>query len=140
MRHLLCTTLLVLAALIACAQETVPPEVARAVRDVIQAQLNAFQRDAAAGAFAHATPGIRATFGSAENFMDMVKKGYAVVYRPKSVAFEAPILVDGKLLQPVRMTDAEGRNWVALYPMQKQPDGQWRTKGCRLFRLAGTTT
>jgi hypothetical protein len=124
----------------ASAQQAVPPEDARAVREVIEAQLDAFRRDDAARAFSLATPAIRLAFGNAENFMEMVKTSYAVVYRPRSVTFDVPVIFDGELVQPVRLTDAEGRAWLALYPMQKQPDGSWRTNGCQLARLTGTAT
>jgi hypothetical protein len=140
MVRVLGTLLLGLAPLFAAAQQAVPREDARAVREVIQAQLDAFRRDDAPRAFALATPGIRATFGSAENFLEMVRGSYAVVYRPQSVIFEAPQLIDGQVLQPVRLTDAEGRAWMAIYPMQRQSDGSWRTNGCQLARLAGTET
>ena len=133
----LCTLLLAFAPLLAQAQGAVPPGEARAVREVIEAQLDAFAKDDAARAFSLAAPGIREIFGSAEKFMDMVRSSYAVVYRPKSVLFEAPVLIDGQVVQPVRMTDAEGRGWIAIYPMQRQPDGSWRTNGCQLGRLAG---
>lgn len=134
---LLLAPLLSLLPLGATAQPTVAPGVAREVREVIQAQLDAFRRDDAAHAFSLATPGIRETFGDAETFMAMVKSAYAVVYRPKSVAFEAPVVIDDELVQPVRLTDADGRAWLALYPMERQPDGSWRTNGCRLVRVAG---
>ena len=140
MVRVICTLLLALAPLFAAAQQAVPPEDARAVREVIQAQLDAFRHDDAPRAFALATPGIRAAFGSAENFLEMVRSSYAVVYRPKSVIFEVPQLLDGQVLQPVRLTDAEGRAWIAIYPMQRQSDGSWRTNGCQLARLAGTET
>lgn len=132
--------LLALAPLVATAQDAVPAADAQAVRAVIEAQLDAFRRDDAARAFSLATPGIRQAFGSAENFIAMVRGSYAAVYRPKSVAFDAPLVIDGELIQPVRLTDAEGRAWLALYPMQRQPDGSWRTNGCQLARLAGTET
>ena len=135
--HSLCALLLVAAPLLAAAQGAVSTEDARAVRQVIEAQLDAFREDDAARAFSLATPGIRQTFGSPENFIDMVRSSYAVVYRPTSVAFEAPVAIDGQVVQPVRMTDAEGRAWLAIYPMQRQPDGSWRTNGCRLGRLSG---
>jgi hypothetical protein len=122
----------------AAAQQAVPPEVAREVREVVQAQIDAFLHDDAQRAFELATPGIRQTFGTAENFLEMVRNSYAVVYRPKSVVFEAPQLVDGQVIQPVRLSDTEGRGWIAVYPMQRQPDGSWRTNGCQLARLAGT--
>jgi hypothetical protein len=135
--HALRVLLVLLAPLVAAAQDAVSPGDARALREVIEAQLDAFARDDAASAFSLATPGIRETFGSADNFMAMVRKSYAVVYRPKSVAFEPPVIIDGLVVQPVRMTDAEGRGWIALYPMQRQPDGSWRTNGCQLGRLPG---
>jgi len=124
----------------AAAQQAVAPEDARAVRAVIEAQIEAFQRDDAAQAFSLATPGIRERFGDSATFLEMVKVSYAVVYRPQSVNFEAPVVVDGEIVQPVHLTDAQGRAWIAIYPMQRQPDGSWRTNGCQLVRFAGTET
>lgn len=112
-------------------------EDATAIRAVIAEQLEAFARDDARRAFALATTGIRERFGTAEVFMDMVRTGYPVVYRPKSVQCEQPAVVDGEVIQPVRMTDAEGNAWIALYPMQRQADGVWRINGCQLARLQG---
>jgi hypothetical protein len=116
---------------------TLSPDEARAVRVVIEAQLDAFRRDDSARAFSYAAPGIRATFGTPENFMEMVRTQYAVVYRPSSVAFEEPIVADGQVVQPVRLTDAEGRAWLALYPMLREADGTWRINGCYLRRASG---
>lgn len=113
---------------------------ARAVREVIEAQLDAFRRDDAEQAFSYAAPGIRETFGTAESFMAMVRTQYSVVYRPRSVGFDPPVIAGDELVQPVRMTDAEGRAWLALYPMEKLPDGRWRINGCQLARLAARET
>jgi hypothetical protein len=113
---------------------------ARAVREVIEAQLDAFKHDDAARAFSYAAPGIRETFGNPENFMAMVRAEYAVVYRPSSVNFDAPMIIGEELVQPVRMTDAQGHAWIALYPMEKQPDGTWRINGCQLGRLPARET
>ena len=132
--------LLSFASLFAAAQQAVPPEDARAVRAVIEAQLEAFRRDDAAQAFSLAAPAIRERFGDAGTFLDMVRVSYAVVYRPQSVKFVAPLMVDGELVQPVHLTDEQGSDWIAIYPMQRQPDGSWRTNGCQLARLAGTRT
>jgi hypothetical protein len=112
-------------------------EDASAVRAVITEQLDAFARDDAARAFALATSGIRERFGSPDVFIDMVRTGYPVVYRPKSVQFERPAVIDGEVIQPVRMTDADGEAWVAFYPMQRQADGRWRINGCQLEKVRG---
>ena len=137
LRALLLAVPLALTPLLASAQEVAPAD-AQAVRAVIEAQLDAFRHDDAARAFSLATPGIRQTFGSAENFLAMVRASYAVVYRPKDVIFEVTRFIEGQLVQPVRLTDADGRSWIAIYPMQRQPDGSWRTNGCQLSRLSGT--
>jgi hypothetical protein len=132
---------LLAAALPALAQApAVSPDDARAVRAVIEAQLDAFRRDDSVRAFSYAAPAIRDTFGSAENFMEMVRAQYAVVYRPSGVAFEEPGIFEGNVVQPVRFTDAEGRVWVALYPMLRDADGAWRINGCYLVRAPGKQT
>ena len=138
MRRLL-AALALLAPLAATAQ-VVSREDAAAVRKVIEAQIDAFRKDDAPRAFSYATPGIRMTFGTAENFMAMVRSQYAAVYRPRTVAFDAPIAItDDELMQPVRLTDAQGVAWRALYPMERGADGVWRTNGCQLRRLGEST-
>jgi hypothetical protein len=113
---------------------------ARAVRQVIEAQLDAFKRDDAPRAFSYAAPGIREAFGTPEKFMAMVREQYAVVYRPRSVSFEEPLMAGEDLVQPVRITDGDGHAWMAIYPMAKQPDGSWRINGCHLARLPARET
>lgn len=139
MVRLFITLVLALVLNLASAQGGVPPGDARAMREVVQAQLDAFQKDDAAAAFSLATPAIRETFGTAERFLAMVRTSYAAVYRPGNVAFEAPFSIEGQVVQPVRLTDTEGRAWLALYPMQRQPDGMWRTNGCQLKRMGLAT-
>jgi chlorite dismutase len=109
------------------------------IRDVISRQLDAFKRDDAAAAFALATEGIRAQFGTPENFMLMVRASYPAVYRHSSVRFEKIGLVAGITTQAVTLTDNEGRAWLALYPMQREKEG-WRINGCQLVRAPGQAT
>ncbi len=131
---------LALAPLLASAQGLLSTDDARAMRGIVEAQLEAFQHDDAPRAFSYATPGIQETFRTPEIFLEMVRSSYGVVYRPRSVAFGEPLVSGGEVLQPVRMTDAEGRPWLALYPMERQADGGWRINGCRLLRLKGQET
>jgi hypothetical protein len=110
---------------------------ATAIRAVVSAQLEAFAQDDGPRAFALATDAIRERFGTPEAFMDMVRAGYPVVYRPRSVQFEPPKVIDGEVIQPVRMSDADGEQWVAFYPMRRQADGLWRINGCQLHSVRG---
>ncbi len=110
---------------------------ARAIRAVIEAQLDAFRHDDAVRAFSYATDSIHQHFGTAEVFMEMVRSEYAVVYRPTSVEFDEPARFDDVVIQPVHMTDTAGNAWLALYPMEHRADGTWQINGCRLVELPG---
>jgi hypothetical protein len=137
LRPVFCAALLFVAAASPAAE--ISAEDASAIRKVISDQIDAFAHDDGPRAFSLATAGIRAQFGTPEVFMDMVRSQYAVVYRPKSVQFHPPEIVDGQVVQPVRMTDAAGGAWLAIYPMQRE-GGNWRTNGCLLHRLPGVQT
>lgn len=120
--------------------QAISREDAAAVRRVIEAQIDAFRKDDAPRAFSYATDGIRLTFVTPENFLEMVRTEYAAVYRPRTVAFDAPELAGpDDVVQPVRLTDREGRAWLAIYPMQRGADGVWRTNGCQLRRIGQET-
>lgn len=107
---------------------------ARAIRAVIQSQLEAFRRDDGAAAFAHAAPGIQDRFGTPEGFMAMVRAGYAPVYRPREVEFLEAALRDGRPVQSVRVVGPDGAAVIALYAMERQPDGSWRISAVYLLR------
>lgn len=105
---------------------------ARAIRTVIEAQLDAFRRDDAQAAFSHAAPAVRKAFRTAERFIDMVKDGYAILYRPATVHFLPPAIIGGETIQAVRVIGPDGEVKVALYSMEKQPDGSWKIRACDL--------
>lgn len=109
----------------------------RAIRGVIEAQLDAFARDDGEAAFSRAAPGIRAKFGDAGTFMAMVRAAYAPVYRPRETRF-LDLDVSGALpVQRVLVVDSAGAAFLAHYPMQRQPDGAWRIAGCVLVPWDG---
>ena len=113
---------------------------AKAVREVIEAQLAAFAADDADKAFSYAAPGIRAMFVTAERFLAMVRQGYPVVHRPASVTFLKPEWLDDKLIQRVQMTDAAGAPWMVVYELERQADRAWRIAACVAARGAARTT
>ncbi len=121
----------------ASAQDTTIGEADRgSIRAVIEAQLAAFQRDDGDRAFAYAAPNIRRTFGTAENFMAMVRTGYPPVYRPGKVDFRDLVVVEGVPAQKVLIFGLDGVPVMAVYAMEKQPEGDWKIAGCVLVRGA----
>ena len=105
---------------------------ARAVRGIIESQLDAFSKDDPVRAFSFAAPPIRRMFETPERFMSMVRQAYPVVYRPASVTFLKPERIAGATLQPVQMTDSDGAPWLALYRMTREADKSWRIGGVEL--------
>jgi hypothetical protein len=104
------------------------------IRGVIADQLAAFQRDDGPAAFAFASPFIQQKFGTPEIFMQMVRTGYQPVYRPREVQFRELVTEGGRLYQKVYIVGPDGQPVLALYEMQRQPDGSWRINGCILTK------
>ncbi len=111
-----------------------------AVRTVVRAQLDAFAADDATRAFSYAASGIRDLFVSADNFMQMVRLSYPMVVRPAAVTFLTPRRAEAQVLQPVQLTDSDGRMWLALYGLLPQADGSWRISGCQVIANDGRST
>ncbi len=111
-----------------------------AIRAIIEAQLEAFQRDDGSTAFSFASPMIQRQFGTPEQFMTMVRQGYDPVYRPSSTEFQDTQFNADRAVQKVLFVDREGQAWMAYYFMEQQEDGPWRIAGVRLERLPDLTT
>lgn len=133
-----------LAALLFCvAALTGPAGTARAVdsetaaefRRIIELQLDAFRCGDGPAAFAQASPEVRALFRTPDRFMAMVERRYEAVYRPRSYRFEETVEWQGHTTQPVHVVGPDGAGVLALYFMERQPDGSWRIGGVELVAL-----
>jgi ABC-type amino acid transport substrate-binding protein len=104
---------------------------AAAIRSVIDGQLQAFQADDWAGAFAFAAPSIQRIFRNPQGFAAMVKGGYPMVWRPGRV--EVGPLEQGPRgpVQIMYFDGPDGVAYVAAYEMT-QVDGAWRIAGVRI--------
>ena len=141
-RYWICLALLlVLSPLMAKAETAPDPAVVRDIQDVIRNQIAAFQRDDAAAAFQDASPFIQGRFQQPEIFLEMVRSGYAPVYRPQQVEFRDLVPIEsGMLEQRVFVMGPDGRGYLAHYQMQRQPDGSWKINGCTLEPLSDQNT
>ena len=109
----------------------------KTVRTVVEAQLAAFAKDDAVKAFSYAAPSIREAVGTADAFLNMVRRDYPVVYRPASSTF---LKAEGKgddVVQRVQMLDASGNSYLAIYSLQRQKGNLWRITGCAVIENKG---
>ncbi len=112
----------------------------KAARSTIERQIEAFRRNDSATAYAQAAPQLQSQFSSVETFIAMVEKGYAPVLRPRRYSFEkAEDAGDDEIAQGLSLQDENGTDWVALYLLQKQGDGEWHITGCHLKKAPGTS-
>jgi hypothetical protein len=114
------------------------PKEQKQIIEVVQAQLNAFAQDDAAKAFSYAAPNIRHLVGTAENFLEMVRTQYEIVYRPSSTTFMQPNGEAGEAVLKVQLTDEDGDAWIAMYTLQRQKNKAWKITGCTVAEATGT--
>ena len=110
--------------------DNLDPSDAKAVRAVIEAQLQAFAADDAVRAFSYASEGIRRQFVDPERFIAMVRAGYPMVLRPRSASFFQARRTPTGVYQVVQLRDPFGQLWRATYLLEQQADRSWRIGGC----------
>jgi hypothetical protein len=103
----------------------------QAIRRVITRQLAALRAGDGARAFSYASPAIRNQFGDAPTFLAMVRDAYGALLVARYTEFLDGAVIDGIVIQPLRLIAPDNTVQVALYSMQKLPGG-WRVSGCRL--------
>lgn len=102
-----------------------------AIKKVIGQQLAALRAGDSERAFGYASPGIRAQFGDAQRFMTMVRSGYSPLLDARYTEFLEGAVIDGVIVQPLRLIAPDNTVLVALYTMEKHK-GVWRINGCQL--------
>ncbi len=110
------------------------------IRDVITRQIDAFRHDDSEAAFGLASPGIQDQFGTPGRFLDMVRRAYPAVHRPRAVDFAKLRLDDGAVVQEVELVGPDGTPELALYTMERDSAGTWRIAGCVLVPSARVGT
>lgn len=113
-------------------------DTATEIQTVIADQLDAFGKDDDTRAYDHAAEVIKRIFPSKSIFMEMVRTGYPPIYRAKSWSFSEPTPLENGYSQIVRLTDEQGRQWNALYTLERDSTGEWKITGCRILRSEGS--
>jgi Domain of unknown function (DUF4864) len=100
------------------------------IKRVIAAQRDALVAGDGERAFSFAAPSIRSHFGDVATFMRMVQQGYRALVDARYVEFLDGAVIGGDVVQPLRLVLPDGTVLVAIYGMQRQPDGAWRISSC----------
>ena len=133
-RFLLCAILALAAPALAAppSEPSLPAAEWKAIRKVIEDQLAALRQGDGAKAMTYAAPGIQLQFGTPDNFLRMVQTGYAPLLDARYTVFLEGAIIEGAVIQPLRLVLPDNTVLVALYEMQRMPNGRWRIAGCQL--------
>jgi hypothetical protein len=105
-------------------------------RSVIEGQLDAFRAGDDERAYSFASPGIRQIFPTRDLFMSMVMNAYRPVWRPQSHVFGPARAIDGStVVQTLHVIGPDGREYEAVYTLQRQADGLWKIAAVTLRKL-----
>ena len=103
------------------------------VRQVIQNQIEAFQRNDVESAFEFAAPSIKSIFGNSKRFGMMVQRGYPMVFKQRNLTFKEHNNAENTALQDVLIEDMAGELHLLRYAMILL-DGEWKIAGVELLR------
>ncbi len=121
------------------AADDISPADQASIRAMISNQIEAFRHDDGNAAYGFASPTIQGLFPTPDQFMSMVRNAYQPVYRPQSVTFGQLSDSPAGPVQKVFLVGPDGKSYVAVYSLQRQPDGTWRINGCTLVEDTGAT-
>ena len=113
-------------------EPALPAELQNEAQMIIGSQIEAFRSRDHEKAFSFAAPSIQQIFGSTDRFIKMVKNGYGAIYGARNWSFGRGEVRGDALVQEVLIIGPQGRDWVALYTLRKQPDGSWRIAGVQM--------
>tara|TARA_Y100001960_G_C14583545_1_gene782011 strand:+ start:351 stop:752 length:402 start_codon:yes stop_codon:yes gene_type:complete len=108
------------------------------VQNTITSQLEAFKKDDFKHAFDYASPSIRSIFQTPENFAEMVKRGYPMVWRPKKVIFQTQKSFPEGRTQDVKIYDESDKAHFLRYFMSLTPKG-WKISGVYILEKSEPT-
>ena len=96
---------------------------------IISSQISAFGKSDIDKAYSFASPFIKSKFNTAENFGEMVRFGYPMIWAPKEYKFLEFNLFNDNLIQRVLFIDAQERIFMFDYELKKYDSGDWLING-----------
>ena len=96
---------------------------------VISSQIDAFRKLDINTAYAFASPFIKSKFTNAENFGEMVRSGYPMIWAPNDYKFLDFNAFNGFLIQRVLFVDSQERIFVFDYELKKYSPDRWLING-----------
>lgn len=112
---------------------------AQEIQNVIQSQLHAVIHDDAEMAFSFASASSQDELGSPNDFMDLIRHDFPMIYRHRQIIFDEYDIDVDSATQIVQLTDENNSVWIGIYRMLREKDGTWKIAGCQLIATASVS-
>ena len=112
--------------------DTLPEADWRAIRSAVESQRAALVEGDAVRAYSFASPGIRQRFGDPPTFLAMVRQAYSPLLDARDAALLEGAVIDGQVIQPLRLVMPDDTVLIALYTMVRERGGAWKIAGCAI--------
>lgn len=104
------------------------------VRQLVERQLQAFQQNDLAAAFALMSPAVREKFNLSE-FIAKVESHYNAIIKPRAIMFRGFTTIDSYPALVATIMDEAGELVQGVFVVQHQGDYSWRIQGYELVPL-----
>ena len=130
-------------------EKTAPPSLARSlglsdieqhrIREAIRGQIRALAARDAERAFAYLAPVTKDYFSEGTAFLRKLMVQIRPLVDASGYTFTDVGREATDAIQNVVLTDNEGREWLALFTLERQPDGSWGIKSCEVKPNIGSS-
>jgi hypothetical protein len=130
-------------------EKTAPPSLARSlglsdieqyrIREAIRGQIRALAARDAERAFAYLAPVTKDYFSEGTAFLRKLMVQIRPLVDASGYSFTDVGRVATDAIQNVFLTDNEGREWLARFTLERQPDGSWGIKSCEVKPNIGSS-
>jgi len=107
------------------------------IREAIRGQLLALGQRDADRAWSYLAPSTKDYFTDPATFMRALSLHMQPLAAPDRYAFSDMDREATDAIQDVVLADLQGREWLARFTMERQPDGSWGIKTCKVEPVSG---
>lgn len=107
------------------------------IREAIRGQIRALAARDAKGAFAYLAPSTKSYFADAGTFLGTLMTQIQPLANASKYTFAHIDRLATDAVQDVVVAGPKGGEWLARFTLERQPDGSWGIKSCKVEPLVG---
>lgn len=107
------------------------------IREAIRGQLLALAARDAERAWSYLAPATKDYFADPAGFLRALTANMQPLAAPDRFAFSDMDREATDAIQDVVLADLQGREWLARFTLERQPDGSWGIKTCKVEPVSG---